>query len=96
MSNQCMIEVRHFDDDVLVLAEDNYGKTFRSYEPDYFAENFHTPVDLLREVADNYDEMDGSFYVTPDTDEVVLETCSSLELYGFNDDPSELSFHENR
>lgn len=43
-----------------------------------------------------YDEMHGSFYVTPDTDEVVLECCSSLDVYGFNGDPAELSFNKIR
>jgi hypothetical protein len=96
MSNQCIVEVRHFDDDVLVLVEDNYGNTFRSYEPDYFAENFASVIELLRDIADNCDEMDGSFFVTPDTDEVMLECVSSLEVYGFNGDPAELSFNKIR
>jgi hypothetical protein len=91
-----MVEVRYFDDDVLVLVEDNYGKTFRSFTPDEFLENFGNVVDLLRYIADECEEMNGSFYVTPDTDEVVLECASSLEVYGFNGDPSELSFNRIR
>jgi hypothetical protein len=96
MSNQCMVEVRHFADDVLVLVEDNYGKTFRSYDPDVFSIKFKTVTDLLRDIADNYDELDGSFYVEPDTDEVVLECASSLEVYGFNGESTELNFNQLR
>lgn len=89
MSNQCVVEVRTFDDDVLVLIEDNYGKTFMSYEPDEFDSKFHgNVVELLREIADECEEMDGSFFVTPDTDEVMLECASSLEVWGFHGDSS--------
>lgn len=84
MSNQCMIEVRRFEDDVLVLIEDNYGKTFLSFEPDDFSESFPDHVSLLNRV-DEDGEMDGSFFIDEDG-EVVLECCSSLELHGFNPD----------
>jgi len=91
MSNSCTVEVRNFDDDVLVLVEDNYGKTFLSYEPSEFKQMFPNVVDLLRVIADECDEMDGAFYVEPDTDEIVLDTVSSLEVWGFNGDPSEVN-----
>jgi hypothetical protein len=81
MSNQCIIEVRHFDDDVLVLVEDGYGKTFLSFEPDYFDSQFPDVPSLLRKIAST-DEMDGAFWVEEDGN-VVLECCSSLELHGF-------------
>lgn len=86
MSNQCMVEVRRFDDDVLVLIEDDYGKTFLSFHPEYFEENFggESPVPLLRRVAET-DEMDGAFWVDED-DSVVLECCSSLEVHGLTDE----------
>lgn len=85
MSNQAIVEVRYFDDDVLVLVEDTYGKTFLSYEPDEFLEKFPTVQDLLREVSwENV--MDGSFYVDGEDNHVVLDACSSLEVHGFIDD----------
>lgn len=86
MSNQCMVEVRRFDDDVLVLIEDNYGKTFLSFEPEYFEESFggESPVPLLRRVWE-VDEMDGSFWIDED-DRVVLDCCSSLEVHGLTDE----------
>lgn len=87
MSNQCMVDVRHFNDEVLVLVEDNYGKTFRSYDVEYF--DFETVLDLLDEVEE-YSEMDGAFWVEKDENDnplkVVCETCSSLEVYGFDPD----------
>lgn len=84
MSNQCIVEVRRFDDDVLVLIEDAYGKTFLSFEPEYFEENFGNPVELLRRVAET-DEMDGTFFVD-ENGQVVLDCCSSVELHGLTDD----------
>lgn len=85
MSNPCIVEVRRFDDDVIILVEDDYGKTFLSFEPDYFEENFGDVVSLLSRVAE-IDEMDGSFWVDED-DNVVLECCSSLEVHGLTDEP---------
>lgn len=86
MSNNCMVEVRRFDNDVLVLIEDNYAKTFLSFESDYFEENFggENPVPLIRRVSET-DEMDGSFWIDEDGS-VVLECCSSLEVRGLTDE----------
>lgn len=80
-----MVEVRRFEDDVLVLVEDDYGKTFLSFEPEYFDEKFDNPIDLLSRVSE-IDEMDGSFSVV-DGSRVVLDCCSSLELHGMTDEP---------
>lgn len=82
MSNQAIIDIRKFDDDVIVLAEDNYGKTFLSYEPEVFAEM--TLPDLLSDVAAT-NEMAESFWVE-ESGEVVLECCTSLEVHGFDDE----------
>lgn len=82
MSNQAIIEVRHENDDVLVLIEDNYGKTFQSYEPEEFSKRFPTVQDLLREVSGE-DVMDGCFYVDIEDNHVALEACSSVEVHDF-------------
>lgn len=83
MSNQAIVEVRKTNEDVLVLAEDNYGKTFTVFELDEFYERFPTVESLLEEVS-CWDEMDGSFYI--EGDRVILDCCSSLEVSGFNDE----------
>lgn len=81
MSNRAVIEVRHSNDDVLVLIEDDYMRTFNSYEPGCFEELFSNVKDLIGAVG-GMEEMEGCFYVTPE-DEVVLESCTSLEVHGF-------------
>lgn len=82
MSNQAVVEVRRFDDDVLVLIEDNYGKTFLSYEPEEFSKRFPTVQDLLHEVAGE-DEMDGCFSIDIEDNHVELDACSNLEVHDF-------------
>ena len=84
MSNQCIVEVRRFDDDVLVLIEDNYAKTFLSFEPQYFEENFGTLPSLLGRIAET-DEFNGTFWIDED-ERVVLDCCSSLEVHGLTDE----------
>jgi len=84
MSNQCIVEVRRFNDDVLVLVEDNYGKTFLLFEPEHFETTYPDHVSLLARVAE-VSEMDGTFLVDEDG-KVVLDCCSSLEVHGFDTD----------
>jgi len=82
MSNQVIVDIRHFDDDdVIVLAEDNYGKTFRSFTPEFY-QNFSNVEELLHEIAGE-PEMDGSFYIDLENFSVVCEACSSVEVHGF-------------
>lgn len=80
MSNQAIVDIRKFEDDVIVLVEDDYGKTFQSYEPDSF--NSMSLIDVLNDVS-NMDEMDGFFSIVDD--EVVLDRASSLEVHGFDE-----------
>ena len=96
MSNPCMIEVRHFEDESLILVSDDYGKTFATFDlPDYDS-HFSDVYDLLEYVS-QLDEMDGSFSVVESEDgtlSVELDACSSVEVYGFErgSDPGDLSF----
>jgi len=92
MSNRVVVEVKRLDDEVLVLAYDNHGKTFLSYEPDYFEENFSTVPQLLKELNDEM-AMEGAFFVGTD-DEVVVESSASLEVHGFKDGDIEIYYRD--
>jgi len=81
MSNQVIIDIRHFSDDIIILAEDNYGKTFLSFTPDTY-KKFSNVEELLYEVATT-PEMDGSFYIDLEDFSVVCELCNSVEVHGF-------------
>lgn len=81
MSNQVIVDVRHSGDDVVVLAEDNYGKTFLSYTPERY-QKFETVEQLLSEISVEQ-PMEGSFYIDAGNSSVVCETCSSVEVHGF-------------
>lgn len=86
MSNQCIVEVRHFPEEVIVLASDNYGKSYLTFDLDEFEDNYGNDiVALLRRVSE-IDEMYGTFIVDED-DRVLLDACSSLEITGLSDEP---------
>lgn len=81
MSNQVIVDVRHNSDDVIVLAEDSYGKTFLSYTPEQYQE-FETVKQLLSEICVEQ-PMEGSFYIDVEDSSVVCECCNSVEVHGF-------------
>jgi len=95
MSNTATIEVRHSEGDALVLIEDNYDQTYLYYTPEVYARKFPKIIDLLK-VISNTSAMQGVFFIDYDKNTIVLETCNSVEVHGFDpENPDDVEVFTN-
>ena len=80
MSNPCVVEVVGTEDTIIVLFQDDYASTFRSYPKEEFFYLFPT-VPILLDHVSNWKDADSTFYVDDD-ENIILNTVSSLVVKG--------------